>query len=90
LCLHELNRIHFLIKFQAIEKQGFAPLCSSLCSAMQSVEVMSNNGNKVTFKNLVISNREREFDIDKAQEMDFAKKLTVCQDLVMFIKYQHH
>jgi len=57
---------------------------------MQSVEVISKNGIKVTFKNLVISKCERMFQIDKAQEMDFAKKLTVCKDLVTFIKYQHH
>eukprot|EP00102_Acyrthosiphon_pisum_P015172 XP_008185608.2 PREDICTED: LOW QUALITY PROTEIN: uncharacterized protein LOC103310131 [Acyrthosiphon pisum] len=49
-----------LVFEKGIEKQGFAPLCSSLCSAMQTVQVLHN---------------------DKAQEMDFAKKLTACKDL---------
>lgn len=86
---NKLNRINFLIKFQAIEKHGYAPLCSFLCSAMQSAHVISNNGEETTLINKLLRYKcESQFEVDKAQEMDFAKKLTVCKDLVMFIKYQ--
>lgn len=53
---------------------------------MQNLQV-PGTGNKMTsFKKLIISKCQSLFELDKAQEMDSAKKLTEinsCQDPVM-------
>lgn len=79
---------------KAIEEQSFAPLIASLSHAMQNVQVSSGEGNKISFKKLIISKCQSLFELDKAQEMDSAKKLAEinsCKDPVIyyyiFIKY---
>jgi len=84
--------ISLFFKFQAIEEQHFAPLYSSLCSAMQSVQVSSKDGKTTSFKKLIISKCQSLFELDKAQEMDSAKKLTEinsCKDSVISMTYKH-
>lgn len=55
---------------------------------MQSVQVSSGEGgNKKTFKKLIISKCQSLFELDKAQEMDSAKKLSEinsCKDPVIY------
>ncbi|KAF0728547.1 eukaryotic translation initiation factor 4 gamma 3-like isoform X4 [Aphis craccivora] len=65
-----------LVFEKAIEEQSFAPLCACLCSAMQSVQVNSKDGKIASFKKLIISKCQSLFELDKAQEMDSAKKIT--------------
>jgi len=59
---------------------------------MQSVKVSSKNGRTVTFKKLIISKCQALFELDKAQEMDSAKKLNEinsCKDLVILMTYKY-
>jgi translation initiation factor 4G len=55
---------------------------------MQSVQVSCGEGNKITsFKKLIISKCQSRFQLDKAQEMDSAKKLAeinACKDPVIY------
>lgn len=55
---------------------------------MQSVQVScGEGGNKMTFKKLIISKCQSLFELDKAQEMDSAKKLSdinSCKDPVIY------
>lgn len=72
-----------LVFEKAIEEQSFAPLYASLCSAMQTVQVVSAEGAKMSFKKLIISKCQSLFELDKAQETDSAKKLAEinsCKD----------
>lgn len=73
-----------LVFEKAIEEQSFAPLYASLCSAMQTVQVEAREGKKTaSFKKLIISKCQSLFELDKAQEMDSAKKLAeinACKD----------
>ncbi|KAL4089885.1 hypothetical protein QTP88_024825 [Uroleucon formosanum] len=81
--IERLEKTIDLVFEKAIEEQSFAPLYSSLCSAMQSVQVNSKDGKTVSFKKLIISKCQSLFELDKAQEMDSAKKLTEinsCKD----------
>ncbi|KAF0749869.1 eukaryotic translation initiation factor 4 gamma 3-like isoform X3, partial [Aphis craccivora] len=81
--IQRLERTIDLVFEKAIEEQSFAPLYASLCSAMQSVQVHSKDGKTASFKKLIISKCQRLFELDKAQEMDSAKKLTEinsCKD----------
>lgn len=75
-----------IILFKAIEEQSFAPLYASLCQAMQGLQVNYDNGTKTTsFKKLIISKCQSLFELDKAQEMDSAKRLSEinsCKDPV--------
>ncbi|KAE9542332.1 hypothetical protein AGLY_003459 [Aphis glycines] len=69
--------------YYAIEEHSFAPLYASLCSAMTSVQVNSKDGKTASFKKLIINKCQSLFELDKAQEMDSAKKLAeinLCQD----------
>jgi len=53
---------------------------------MQSVQVSSKDGKTASFKKLIISKCQSLFELDKAQEMDSAKKLTEinsCKDPVI-------
>ncbi|XP_025201815.1 eukaryotic translation initiation factor 4 gamma 3-like isoform X2 [Melanaphis sacchari] len=82
--IHRLEKTIDLVFEKAIEEQSFAPLYASLCSAMQSVQVNSKDGKTVSFKKLIISKCQSLFELDKAQEMDSAKKLAEinsCKDL---------
>ncbi|CAH1732031.1 unnamed protein product [Aphis gossypii] len=81
--IQRLERTIDLVFEKAIEEQSFAPLYASLCSAMQSVQVNSKDGKTASFKKLIISKCQSLFELDKAQEMDSAKKLTEinsCKD----------
>eukprot|EP00102_Acyrthosiphon_pisum_P024849 XP_016662059.1 PREDICTED: eukaryotic translation initiation factor 4 gamma 3-like isoform X2 [Acyrthosiphon pisum] len=81
--MYYLEKTVDLVFEKAIEEQWFAPLCSSLCSAMQSLKVISNNGKKATFKNLIIDKCQSLFELDKDQEVESAKKYTkirLCKD----------
>ncbi|XP_050535904.1 eukaryotic translation initiation factor 4 gamma 3-like isoform X2 [Daktulosphaira vitifoliae] len=73
-----------LVFEKAIEEQSFAPLYASLCYAMQGLQVIYENGTKSTsFKKLIISKCQSLFELDKAQEMDSAKRLSEinsCKD----------
>ncbi|XP_025411781.1 eukaryotic translation initiation factor 4 gamma 3-like isoform X3 [Sipha flava] len=72
-----------LVFEKAIEEQSFAPLYASLCSAMQTVQVISEGDKPISFKKLIISKCQSLFELDKAQEMDSAKKLSEinsCKD----------
>lgn len=55
---------------------------------MQGVQVSCAEGNKMTsFKKLIISKCQSLFELDKAQEMDSAKKLAeinACKDPVIY------
>lgn len=78
----------FIFIFQAIEEQSFAPLCASLCSAMKTVQVNSKDGETASFKKLIINKCQSLFELDKAQEIYSAKKLTEinsCKDPVISI-----
>ncbi|XP_050429511.1 eukaryotic translation initiation factor 4 gamma 3-like isoform X2 [Adelges cooleyi] len=71
-----------LVFEKAIEEQSFAPLYASLCHAMQGVQV-NTDGKTTSFKKLIISKCQSLFELDKAQEMDSAKKLAEinsCKD----------
>ncbi|XP_060849935.1 eukaryotic translation initiation factor 4 gamma 3-like isoform X2 [Rhopalosiphum padi] len=81
--IQRLEKTIDLVFEKAIEEQSFAPLYASLCSAMQSVQVNSKDGKTASFKKLIISKCQSLFELDKAQEMDSAKKLTEidsCKD----------
>ncbi|XP_008179446.1 eukaryotic translation initiation factor 4 gamma 3 isoform X2 [Acyrthosiphon pisum] len=81
--IERLEKTIDLVFEKAIEEQSFAPLYASLCSAMQSVQVSSKDGKTASFKKLIISKCQSLFELDKAQEMDSAKKLTEinsCKD----------
>lgn len=59
---------------------------------MQSVQVNSKDGKTASFKKLIISKCQSLFELDKAQEMDSAKKLTEidsCKDPVNSITYKY-
>jgi len=52
---------------------------------MKSLKVISNNGKKATFKNLIIDKCQSLFELDKDQEIESAKKYTkirLCKDQV--------
>jgi len=91
--LFTLMNISFVyFKFQAIEEQHFVPLYSSLCSAMQSVHVKSKDGKTTYFKKLIISKCQSLFELDKAQDMNSAKKRTEinsCKDSVILMTSKH-
>lgn len=60
---------------------------------MQSVQVNCAEGSKMTFKKLIISKCQSLFELDKAQEMDSAKKLSEinsCKDPVNIIIFLYH
>ncbi|XP_022171727.1 eukaryotic translation initiation factor 4 gamma 3-like isoform X2 [Myzus persicae] len=81
--IERLEKTIDLVFEKAIEEQSFAPLYASLCAAMQSVQVSSKDGKTASFKKLIISKCQSLFELDKAQEMDSAKKLTEinsCKD----------
>jgi len=53
---------------------------------MQTVQVVSAEGAKMSFKKLIISKCQSLFELDKAQETDSAKKLAEinsCKDPVI-------
>lgn len=82
----------FIFIFQAIKKQSFAHLCASLCSAVKSVEVNSKDGKTASFQKLIVNKCHRVFDLDKAQEIDSAKKLkeiNSCKNPVISITREH-
>ncbi|XP_060860797.1 eukaryotic translation initiation factor 4 gamma 3-like [Metopolophium dirhodum] len=81
--IERLEKTIDLVFKKAIEEQHFVPLYSSLCSAMQSVHVKSKDGKTISFKKLIISKCQSLFELDKAQEMNSAKKRTEinsCKD----------
>ncbi|XP_060872395.1 eukaryotic translation initiation factor 4 gamma 3-like [Metopolophium dirhodum] len=81
--IERLEKTIDLVFEKAIEEQSFAPLYSSLCLAMQYVQVSSKDGKTASFKKLIISKCQSLFELDKAQKMDSAKKLTEinsCED----------
>jgi translation initiation factor 4G len=52
---------------------------------MQTVQVISEGDKPISFKKLIISKCQSLFELDKAQEMDSAKKLSEinsCKDPV--------
>lgn len=59
---------------------------------MQTVQVSSEGNKMVSFKKLIISKCQSLFELDKAQEMDSAKKLAEiksCSDPVIYFIYTH-
>lgn len=53
---------------------------------MQTVQVISEDDKTISFKKLIISKCQSLFELDKAQEMDSAKKLSEinsCKDPVI-------
>ncbi|CAI6363771.1 unnamed protein product [Macrosiphum euphorbiae] len=73
--IERLEKTIDLVFEKAIEEKSFAHLCSILCSSMQLVEVSTKYGQTASFKKLIISKCQSLFELDKAQEMDAAKKL---------------
>jgi len=59
---------------------------------MQSLHVSSKDGKTASFKKLIISKCQSLFELDKAQEMDSAKKLTEinsCKDPVILMTFNY-
>jgi len=55
---------------------------------MQSLQVISNNGKKAKFKNLIVNKCQSLFELDKDREIESAKKYTkirLCKDQVVLI-----